>query len=107
VAHDAVLYMKLCRILREYMVATKGAACDLEFCKDMLQSLLGALVLLPSNASAANYLWECFKELPYLQRYWIYSEMQYKVLYHPYTHCILHTGSTQGLFCIVCTSFRG
>ena len=40
--------------------------------------------LQPSNASAANYVWECIKELPYLDRYWIYSEVHWKTyIAHP------------------------
>jgi hypothetical protein len=58
VAHDPVLFTKLCRVLKEYLTLT-----------EMLLALLGALVMIPANASAASYVWECVKELPYLDRY--------------------------------------
>jgi len=84
VAHDAVLFMKLCRVLKEYMAQTATAGRDTDFVHEMLLALLGALVMLPNNASAASYIWECIKELPYLDRYWIYSELQWKVyVSHP------------------------
>ena len=84
VAHDAVLFMKLCRVLKEYMVQTATAGRDTGFVQEVLLALLGALVMLPSNASAASYIWDCIKELPYLDRYWIYSELQWNLyLTHP------------------------
>jgi hypothetical protein len=84
VAHDPVLFTKLCRVLKEYLTLTATAGRDTAFVQEMLLALLGALVMIPANASAASYVWDCIKELPYLDRYWIYSELQWKVyVSHP------------------------
>ena len=69
VAHDPVLFTKLCRVLKEYLTLTATAGRDTTFVQEMLLALLGALVMIPANASAASYVWECVKELPYLDRY--------------------------------------
>ena len=90
VAHDPVLFTKLCRVLKEYLTLTATAGRDTTFVQEMLLALLGALVMIPANASAASYVWECVKELPYLDRYWIYSDLQWMYMYPPpHMTCIL------------------
>ena len=76
-----------------------------QFVNEMLLALLGGLVLLPSNASAANYVWECISLLPYLDRYWIYSELQVRRLseyrmyeYHMYDDMCV---GCQNIICMI------
>ena len=84
IAYDPVLFMKLGKMLKEYMEETKSGGRDTEFVKAVLLDMVGALVLMPANAAAANYIWESIRELPYLDRYWIYSELQWKsYIAHP------------------------
>jgi len=73
IGYDPILFMKVARVVKEYLQQTAKGGRDEEFVKGLLQSMVAGLVLLPRNASAANYVWECIKELPYLDRYWIYS----------------------------------
>lgn len=48
IAYDPVLFMRLGRVLKEYMQVTEASGRDLDFVKQMLHTLIAALVLMVS-----------------------------------------------------------
>lgn len=74
---DPVLYVKLCRLLKHYTSQLNGKEVP-QHIRDLLLHLMSSLALIPCNSALANDLWECMKELHYLDRYWVYAELHWK-----------------------------
>ncbi len=76
VYHDPVLIVRICRIIKSFAYnggenSSKASPWILE----LLDSLIGALALLPQNAHISWEIWEAMSRMDYLDRYLVYSNV--------------------------------